>query len=387
MTFPLADRVRDLPPYLFADLDKKKAALQAKGINLISLSIGDPDQPTPAPIVEAMGTAIRRPAYHQYPSYIGAHAFRQAACDWIERHYRAAFSPEEECIALIGSKEGIAHFPLAFLNPGDIALLPDPGYPVYNTSTQFCGAVPYYLPLRAEHGFLPSFREIPADIAARARILFLNYPNNPTAACATRTFFAEAVAFARAHRLCIVHDAAYMEIFFDNERPPSIFEVEGARDVAIEFHSLSKTFNMTGWRIGFAVGHQSLVSGLAKIKTNVDSGVFTAVQDAGVTALTIAAPTVESIRASYQHRRDRFVDRLRKGGWDVAVPKATFYLWTRVPTSESSTTFVTRIMEQAGVILTPGVGFGAHGEGYVRFTLTADADRLEEAADRIARVL
>ncbi len=387
MTYQLADRLRTLPPYLFADLDRKKAELVAKGMDLINISIGDPDRPTPPPIVEAMAAAARKAEHHQYPAYNGSKAFRQASCEWMSTHYDVHFSPDTECVALIGSKEGIAHLPWAFLNPGDVALVPDPGYPVYSSSTTFCGATPYMLPLQAERGFLPDLQSIPRDVLAKTKLLFLNYPNNPTAACATRDFFTEAIALAKAHNFFIVHDAAYLEIFYDNQRPLSIFQVEGAKDVAIEMHSLSKTFNMTGWRAGFAVGHRDLVGGLAKIKTNLDSGIFTAVQEAGVCALGAAASYVNEIRAVYQERRDRLVARLHKLGWNVTTPKATFYIWTRVPTKESSTVFVSRIMEQAGVILTPGLGFGQAGDGYVRFTVTAPSERLEEAAERIAKVL
>lgn len=388
MTYSQAERLQNLPPYLFAELDRKKRALVAKGMDLINLSIGDPDCVTPAPIVEAMAAAVRAGAHHQYPAYNGSKSFREAACAWMHKHYSQGFDAETECLALIGSKEGIAHLPWAFLNPGDVALVPDPGYPVYTSSTTFCGATPYFLPLHAERGFLPDLRSIPKNILEKTKLLFLNYPNNPTAACAPREFFAEAIALATAHRFFIVHDAAYLEIFYDAQRPLSIFQVPGAADVAIEMHSLSKTFNMTGWRIGFAVGHRDLVGGLAKIKTNLDSGVFTAVQAAGVAALgPAAAGCVNDIRALYQDRRDRLVARLHRLGWRVTAPSATFYLWTTVPTKEASAAFVSRVMEQAGVILTPGVGFGAAGEGFVRFTLTAPAERLEEAADRIAKVL
>lgn len=385
MNFATAERLRQLPPYLFAELDAKKAALQAKGMDLISLSIADPDQPTPEPIVAAMQTAVRDGATHVYPSYQGAREFRAAACDWMAKHYDAAFNPDTECLALIGSKEGIAHFPWAFLNPGDVALVPDPGYPVYASSTIFAGGVPHFMPLRPERGFLPDFAAIPANVLRRARLLFLNYPNNPTGAVATRAFFAEAVALAQRHKLIIAHDAAYLEIFFDGQRPPSIFSVPGAREVAIEFHSLSKTFNMTGWRLGWAVGNPELVQGLAKLKTNLDSGCFTAVQRAGAVALTTAAGCVEEIRARYQRRRDRLIAGLRGIGWAVEPPQASFYVWTRVPTDEDSMAFVTRLMETTGVILTPGIGFGVAGEGFVRFPLTVPEAQLDEAVARLAR--
>lgn len=387
MNITLAERLRQLPPYLFAQLDKKKAALRAKGMDLINISIGDPDLATPPPIVEAMANAIRDPNNHCYPAYNGSRAFREAACASMASHYHLQFSADDECLALVGSKEGIAHLPLAFVNPGDVVLVPDPGYPVYASSTAFAGGTPVAVPLLPERGFLPDLQAIPPDVARKAKLLYLNYPNNPTSACTTRVFFEEAVAFAKEYEMIIAHDAAYIDLYFDNERPLSILQIDGARDVAIEFHSLSKTFNMTGWRIGFAVGNAALVGGLAKLKTNIDSGTFTAVQTAGVTALTADASMTAKIRQTYQDRRDRLVARLDKLGWHVEAPKATFYIWTTVPTKESSTDFVSRIMERAGVILTPGLGFGLGGEGYVRFTLTAPAERLEEAAERIHKVL
>lgn len=385
-SFDFAKRLAALPPYLFAELDRKKAVLRAKGMDLISLSIGDPDQPTPAPIIAALQEAVRDPRTHVYPDYNGERAFREAACAWMQTHYTITFDPDAESLALIGSKEGIAHFPWAFVNPGDVVLVPDPGYPVYSSSTTFAGGVPYMMPLRAEHNFLPDLQKIPHDICAKAKILFLNYPNNPTAACATKEFFTEAVAFAKAHNIIIAHDAAYLEIFYDGVRPPSIFSVPGAKEVAIEFHSLSKTFNMTGWRLGFAVGNAALVNGLGAMKTNLDSGTFTAVQRAGTVALTTAASCVEEIRARYQHRRDLLMRGLQNIGFTAATPRATFYVWAKVPTKESSLAFVSRVMETTGVVLTPGTGFGACGEGFVRFTLTASDARLEEAVMRLQKI-
>lgn len=387
MTFSLAQRLQELPPYLFAELDAKKSRLAAKGMDLINLSIGDPDLPTPAPIVQAMQNALHTPRNHQYPAYNGSAAFRLAACDWMQRHYQVSCNADTECVALIGSKEGIAHLPWAFVNPGDAVLVPDPGYPVYSSSTTFCGGTVHRVLLDPARGFLPDLAAIPRDVAQRAKIFFLNYPNNPTAACAPREFFTELVAFAREHNIILAHDAAYQEIFFDGKRPLSLLQIDGARDVCMEFHSLSKSFNMTGWRLGFAVGNATLVQGLAKMKTNLDSGVFTAVQDAGVVALTTAADCCNTIRAGYQVRRDRLVAALRNIGWPVEAPQATFYVWLRVPTKETAAVFVSRVMETTGVILTPGVGFGAGGEGFVRFALTAPVERLEEAAARIAKVL
>lgn len=387
MSFALADRLRALPPYLFAEIDRKRAALEARGVELINLSIADPDHPTPEPIVAAMQEAVRNPAYHRYPAYSGCRAFREAACAWMHSHYQLSLDPETECVALIGSKEGIAHFPWSFVNPGEVVLVPDPGYPVYASSTGFAGGMPYMVPLQRERGFLPDLRAIPRDIAAKAKLFFLNYPNNPTAACATREFFTEVVAFAKEHNIILVHDAAYLEIFYDQQRPLSLLQIDGARDVCIEFHSLSKTFNMTGWRLGFAVGNAALVAGLAKMKTNVDSGVFTAVQHAGVTALTTAADCVGEIRARYQQRRDVLVAGLRKIGLEAPSPQATFYLWTPIPTSEDSTSFVSRVMDTAGVILTPGRGFGTHGDRFFRFILTAPTAQLEAAVARLQRYL
>ncbi len=385
MSFSLAKRLKTLPPYLFAELDKKKSALIAKKMDLINLSIGDPDVATPAPIVEAMRMAAANPANHSYPAYNGCKAFRDAACAWMHSHYQQRFDPDRECVALIGSKEGIAHLPWAFVNPGDTVLVPDPGYPVYGSSTTFVGGTVHTMPLRADRGFLPDLSAIPADVAQNARLMHLNYPNNPTSACAPREFFEEVVAFAKEHNIIVAHDAAYLEIFYDDERPLSIFQIDGARDVAIEFHSLSKTFNMTGWRSGFAVGNPELVAGLAKMKTNIDSGVFTAVQHASVTALTTAASCVEGIRENYQRRRDCLVAGLRKIGWQIEAPAATFYVWTRVPGSASSMAYVSRLMDTTGVILTPGIGFGHEGDQYIRFALTAPEARLEEAVARIAK--
>lgn len=387
MTYELAQRLQSLPPYLFAELDRKRGILAAQGMELINLTIGDPDLPTPEAIVASMVEATKNPKNHQYPAYNGSAEFRQASCDWMQTHYNVSFDADAECLACIGSKEGIAHLPWTFCNAGDVVLVPDPGYPVYSSSAQFAEAVPYTVPLEADGNFLPNLDAIPEDICAKAKILFLNYPNNPTAACATREFFAKAVAFAKQHNIIIAHDAAYMEIFYDGKRPLSIFEVEGAKDVAIEFHSLSKTFNMTGWRLGFVVGNADIVQGLSKMKTNLDSGVFTAVQEAGITALTTAASCTDDIRAIYQERRDVLVPGLQKLGLDVTAPDATFYVWTPVPTEESSAEFVTRVMESCGVILTPGLGFGAFGDRYFRFTLCADSAVLEQAVAKLGTCL
>ncbi|MBI2345822.1 MAG: LL-diaminopimelate aminotransferase [Deltaproteobacteria bacterium] len=382
----LATRLQQLPPYVFAELDRKKGALQAAGMDLIDLSIGDPDQPTPPPILAALARGAADRTNHRYPPYAGTRNFREAACGWMERHYAVTLDPDRECLALIGSKEGIAHLPWAFVNPGEVVLVPSPGYPVYTSGALFVGATPHLLPLRADRGFLPDLAAIPAEVARKAKLLWINYPNNPTAAVATREFFAEAILFAKRHNLILAHDTAYAEIFYDGERPVSLLQCPGGMDVGIEFHSLSKTFNMTGWRIGFAVGNPAIVQGLAKMKTNLDSGVFGAVQTAGIAALT-APELVQPIRASYQRRRDCLVAGLSRIGWPVTAPKATFYVWAQVPNRMSSAEFATLLLERAGVVITPGTGFGAEGEGYVRFALTATKERISEAIDRLRELL
>jgi LL-diaminopimelate aminotransferase len=386
ITFPIAKRLQELPPYLFAELDKKKAELRAKGMDLISLGIGDPDMPTPGHIIAAMQRAVQDPATHQYPPYEGTQRFREAACAWMKKYYNVAFDASKECIALIGSKEGIAHLPWTFVDPGDVVLVPSPGYPVYSSSTTFCGGVPHAMPLLRENGFLPDLKKIPDSVLRKTKIMFVNYPNNPTAACATSAFFTEAVALAKKYNFIICHDAAYMEIFYDGKRPLSIFQVDGARDVAIEMHSLSKTFNMTGWRLGFAVGNESVVQGLAQMKTNLDSGTFVAVQEAGVAALQSPESVLAEIRGLYQKRRDKLVAALKSHGWDIMVPDATFYVWAATPKGVKAKDFAVQVMEKTGVVITPGTGFGEFGEGFVRFSLTAPEQRLEEAVHRLQKM-
>jgi LL-diaminopimelate aminotransferase len=333
-----------------------------------------------------MQQAAAEPRYHRYPSYEGMLAFRQAAVKWYgERFGVRDLDADRECCALIGSKEGIAHFPVAFVNPGELVLVPDPGYPVYATWTRFVGGEVYPMPLRRENGFLPDLGAIPAEIANRAKLMWINYPNNPTAALATRDFYREVVAFAQRHNIIVASDVAYSEIFFDGEPPASFLEVEGAREVGIEFQSLSKTYNMTGWRIGFAVGNERLVQGLGKVKTNTDSGAFEAVQAAAVAALGSSQACVEEMRRIYRERRDLLCDGLAAAGFEVLRPRATFYVLVACPRGYSSLEFAARLLD-GGVVATPATGFGAHGEGYVRLTLCADKARMKEAAERIQRV-
>jgi len=381
--FTLSERVRTLPPYLFAELDRKKEEVIQRGIDVIDLGVGDPDLPTPPYIVKAMEREIRKGENHCYPSYLGTIEFRTAVAQWYLERFNVRLDPASEVIALIGSKEGIAHFPLAFVEPGDIVLVSDPGYPVYQVSTKFAGGEAYPLPLKRENDFLPDYSSIPAKVRKKARLLFINYPNNPTAGVATKKFFRETARFARENGIIVCHDAAYTEIYYGSYVPPSFLQLPGSKKVGIEFHSLSKTFNMTGWRIGFAAGNRELVRGLGKIKTNIDSGVFTAIQKAGIAALKKGDGSVKKLRNIYRKRRDILVKGLEEGGFSPILPRASFYVWMPVPEGMTSSGFASALLEDAGVVCTPGVGFGSSGEGYVRFSLTVDEKRLKEAAERI----
>jgi LL-diaminopimelate aminotransferase len=379
----LADRLKRLPPYLFAEIDKKKREARARGVDLIDMGIGDPDLPTPPHIIEALKRSAESPANHRYPDYEGLLSFRTAVAAWYRQRFGVTLDPETEVLTLIGSKEGTAHMPLAFVNPGDIVLVPDPGYPVYAAGTWFAGGEVHFMPLRRSNGFLPDLDAIPADVARRAKLMYLNYPNNPTAAVATGDFFARVVRFAREHGVIVCHDAMYSELRFDGYRPPSFLETPGAKEVGIEFHSLSKTYSMTGWRIGFAVGNATAIGGLGKVKTNVDSGVFQAVQEAGIAALTGPQDVSERYRQIYQERRDVVVAGLRALGWEVDVPRAAFFVWAPVPRGGDSRHFAARLLDEVGCVITPGVGFGPSGEGFYRIALTIDAKRLQEAMERL----
>jgi len=383
----LADRLVNLPPYLFEAIDRMKREAVASGVDLIDVSIGDPDIPTPAHIVESMRAAVENPEHHRYPSSAGMLSFRRAVSGWYKTRFGVDVAPENEVVTLIGSKEGIGHLPLAFINPGDVVLYTSPGYPVYPIGPMFAGGEGYPLPLRPENDFLPDLKSVPADILKRAKLLFFNYPNNPTAACATKSFYEDVVGFASRHNIIACHDAAYSEIYFDGKKPMSFLEVDGAKDVGIEIHSLSKTYNMTGWRLGFAVGHKDVVGGLAKIKSNIDSGAFQAVQEAGITALGSDDSVLAPIRNTYEERRNALADGLRKLGLEFRMPEASFYIWAKVPAGQTSTGFVELLLRKAGIMATPGSGFGEAGEGYVRFALTVTADRMREAAARMASVI
>lgn len=383
----MASRVKSLPPYLFAAIDTMKQNARSRGVDLIDLSIGDPDLPTPQHIVEAMKRAVERPEHHRYPSYEGMPSYRQAVADWYRRRFDVALDPATEVLSLIGSKEGIGHIPLAFVEPGDTVLVPSPGYPVYPVGVLFAGGESHIMPLREENDFLPDLKAIPQRTLMNTKMMFINYPNNPTSAVASRAFYEEVIALADKYNFIVCHDAAYSEIYYDGEKPMSFLEVEGAKDVGIEFHSLSKTYNMTGWRIGYAVGNSAVIAGLGKIKTNLDSGIFQAVQEASITALETDDRILAGIRDVYQERRDVLCDGLVSAGLSVRKPKASFYLWAAVPRGFDSSRFVAHLLEQAGVLSTPGNGFGAPGEGYVRFALTAPVQRMKEAVERIRKAL
>ena len=381
----IAKRIETLPPYLFAELDRKLEAKRAEGVDVISLGVGDPDLPTPEHIVEAMRAAVRDPSTHRYPSYYGSLEFRTAVAAWYGRRFGVELDPETEVMALIGSKEGIGHIAFGFLDPGDEALIPDPGYPVYGVSTRLAGGTPVSLPMPADSGFQPDLGAAP--VSGRTKALWLSFPSNPTAAVADAPTFEASVAFARQHGLLLLHDAAYSEITFDGYVAPSVLQVPGAKDVALEFGSASKTYNMTGWRIGWAVGSAEAIRALGIVKTNLDSGQFTAIQRAAIAALEGPADQLDELRATYQRRRDLVVGTLNGLGWDVKPPLGSCYVWVPVAEGDTSMSFSDRLLELAGVFVAPGSGYGAAGEGYVRFSLTVADDRLAEAMDRLVRTL
>ena len=386
LTIKKARRINDLPPYLFAEIDRRKREALSRGVNLIDLGIGDPDIPTPAGVVEKLLEGASRPGNHRYPNSSGMLEFRQAVSNWYKTRFDVTLDPSKEVCSLIGSKEGIGNMAVAFVDPGDTVLVSSPCYPVYHIGTAFNGGKNYFLPLKKENQFLPDLDAIPDDIAKQAKLLWINYPNNPTAAVADKYFYQRVVAFANKYNVIVCHDAAYTEMGYDGYRPMSFLEIDGAREVGIEFHSLSKTFNMTGWRIGMAVGNPELVAGLAQAKSNLDSGIFQAVQEAGIEALRLGDQIVEPARKIYQERRDILVDGLRAAGLECEKPKATFYVWVSCPKGLSSADFTAKLLDDAGVVTTPGNGFGDAGEGYVRFTVCVDKERLREVAERIRRV-
>jgi len=377
----ISEKLKKLPPYLFAELDRKKEEVKKRGIDVISLGIGDPDLPTPEEIVKALYEAALDPSNHRYPSYEGMLILREKFAEWFKKRFGVKLDPEKEVITLIGSKEGIAHLPLGIINREEYVLIPDPGYPVYYASTIFADGYPFFMPLFKSNNFLPDLSSIPEEIVKKTKLMFINYPNNPTSAIAPISFLKEVVEFALAHGIIIASDAAYSEIFW-NEKPHSILEVEGAMECAIEFHSLSKTFNMTGWRIGFAAGNRNIVNALLKVKTNVDSGVFQAIQYAGIKALEIYERVSLQNREIYKKRREIFLKGIEKLGLNAHPSDATFYVWVECPKGMSSMEMAERCLEK-GVVITPGIGFGKYGEGFVRVALTVSEEKIEEACKRI----
>lgn len=384
----IADRLSKIPPYLFMTLRNKINEARARGVDVISLAIGDPVDPTPQPVIDALCLAAQDPANHRYPTdeEWGMLAFREAVARWYQRRYAVALDPKKEIVALIGSKEGCHHFALGVINPGDLVLVTDPGYPGYKPSIWFVGAEPYPVPMKPEHDFLPRLDEIPSDAARRATAFYLNYPNNPTGAVATPAFLADLVAFAREHDIVICYDNPYSEVVFGVDRL-SFLGVPGAKDVGVELNSLSKPFNMTGWRIGMACGNPDVVKAIATSKANTDSGIFNAVQYAGIEALDQCDDFTDRMVRVYAERREMVLAVLRDLGWTYAPPRGTFYLWVPTPKGYTSAQFCELMFEKCAVVLAPGAAYGQHGEGYVRFSLTVENHRLEEALQRMRNAL
>ena len=379
----LAKRLDRLPPYLFVEINQKIAELKARGEDVISFAMGDPDLATPSHIIECICQAARNPVNHRYPQTAGLPELRRAIAEWYERRFGVSLDPDREVLPLIGSKEGIGHISLCFIEPGDIALVPDPGYPPYSLGTTLAGGEPYFMTLQEENNFLPDFGSIPAEVADKAKLMWLNYPNNPTGAIADLDFFEEAVRFAQQHDFAICHDAPYTEVAFNGYKPPSFMQIPGAKKRGVEFHSLSKTYHMTGWRIGMMVGNADIVNALFKVKSNLDSGVPQAIQYAAVEALRGSQEHITEHNASLQRRRDKLLKAIRKIGLKARTPEATFYIWAKIPKGYTSIDFTKKLLAEAGIAVTPGIGYGEEGEGYVRFSLTISDECLEQGINRL----
>ncbi len=378
-----AKRIENLPPYLFVEISRKIAEKRAQGLDVISLGIGDPDIPTPSHVIERLCQAAQDPQNHRYPESEGLPEFRHNIAQWYKSRFGVTLDPDREVLPLIGAKDGIGHIALCFIDPGDIALVPDPGYPVYSIGTMFAGGSSYYMPLIEDNDFLPDLDSIPADIAQKAKVLWINYPNNPTAAVAELEYFERVVAFANKYDVAICHDGPYTEVAFDGYHPVSFLEAAGAKDVGVEIHSLSKSYNMTGWRVGMAVGNAEIIDALRRVKSNLDSGIPQAIQYAAMEALTGPQDCVTEHNKIYQRRRDRLLQTLNQIGLKAKPPCASLYIWARVPDGYNSIEFATMLLDEAGVVVTPGVGYGKHGEGYIRLSLTIPDERLEEAMVRL----
>ncbi len=378
-----AKRIENLPPYLFVEISRKIAEKRAQGEDVINLGIGDPDIPTPSHVIERLCQAAQDPQNHRYPESEGLPEFRNNIAQWYKGRFSVTLDPDREVLPLIGAKDGIGHIALCFIDPGDIALVPDPGYPVYSIGTMFAGGSSYYMPLIEDNDFLPDLDSIPADIARKAKVLWINYPNNPTAAVAELEYFERVVAFANKYDIAVCHDGPYTEVAFDGYRPLSFLEVAGAKDIGVEIHSLSKSYNMTGWRVGMAVGNAGIIDALRRVKSNLDSGIPQAIQYAAMEALTGSQDCVKEHNEIYQRRRDRLLQTLNQIGLKAKPPRASLYIWARVPDGYNSIEFATTLLDEAGVVVTPGVGYGKHGEGYIRLSLTIPDERLEEAMVRL----
>ena len=379
-----SERMNRVPPYLFVQISRKIAEKKAQGIEVISFGIGDPDIPTPDYVVDALGDASHDPPNHRYPESEGLPEFREGVADWYLRRFGVQLDPEKEVISLIGAKEGIGHVSFCFLDAGDVALVPDPGYPVYAMGTLFAGGESYMLPLTSENDWLPDLDAIPDDIARKAKLLWLNYPNNPTGAVTDLDYFSKAIEFAKTYDIAVMHDACYTEVAYDGYRPPSFLQAKGAMDVGIEFHSLSKSYNMTGWRIGMAVGNAEMIEALLTIKSNLDSGVPQAVQHMAIEAMKRPLESVDDRNAVYQARRDRIVPVLKDMGMKVESPKAGLYIWAGVPEGYTSAEFAEKLLEDTDVLMIPGGNYGAAGEGYVRLSITLQDELIDKALDRVA---
>jgi len=379
----LARRLDRLPPYLFVQVNQRIAELRSRGRDIINFGIGDPDLPTPAHVIERMCRAAREPVNHRYPETIGLEDLRRSIAEWYEKRFGVTLDPAKEVLPLIGSKEGIGHMALCFIEPGDVALVPDPGYPPYSLGTILAGGESYFMPLKEENDYLPDFEAIPERVARKAKLMWLNYPNNPTGATADLEFFEKAVHFARRYDLAICHDAPYTEIAFDGYKPPSFMQIAGAKEVGVEFHSLSKTYHMTGWRVGMVVGNAEMVNALFRVKSNLDSGIPQAIQYAAVEALRGCQDHIAENNAIFQRRRDKLLKALSEVGLRARTPRATFYVWARVPEGYTSMSFTKRLLDEVGIAVTPGTGYGKEGEGYIRFSLTIPDDRLEQGIARL----
>lgn len=378
-----SERLNKIPPYLFAEIDRKIAEAKAKGVDIISLGIGDPDTPTIPTVVEEMHKAIDNPANHDYPPYDGTEQFKIASAKWMKERFGVNLDAKTEILANIGSKEAIAHVFFAFVDKGDYTLVPDPGYPVYKNATIFAGGTPYSMPLLAENNFLPDFDKIPVDIAEKSKLMFLNYPNNPTGAVCNLEFFKKAVDFCKRYDILLCHDQAYCEMTFDDYVAPSVLQVESAKDIAIEFYSHSKSYNMTGWRVGFVAGNAQAIKALGTIKNNIDSGVFKAIQQAASKAYDAPKEQIEKLNKMYKERKDVMEAGLKDLGWNIKPSKATFYLWLPVPKGFTSEEFAAVMLEKAGIVVPPGNGYGSWGEGYFRIALTKDVEILKKALSRM----